>query len=207
MLSLENVSKSYGSNKVLDSLSFDIPKGKCLAILGESGSGKSTCLKLINRLLDFDEGNIFVDSINIKNYSLIELRQKVSYLFQKGLLFPHMTVAENIVLPILKAEASYKEARLIELLKLMDLNPDIFRARLPRELSGGQAQRVSFAQSLAIDPELILLDEPFTGLDNKTKYSLMEKILEIKDRFHKTMVLVTHDSDEAKFLADEIKSF
>lgn len=204
MLELNNVSKSYGSNLILEKLSFKLEKSNCLAILGESGSGKSTCLKLINRLLEVDSGDIFFNQKNIKDYDLLELRKKVSYLFQKGLLFPHMTVEENIALPVSNLkDKNFIDYRLSELLSLMDLEPTIFKNRYPRELSGGQSQRVSLAQALAADPELILLDEPFTGLDRKTKYSLMEKILEIKDRLHKTMILVTHDLEEAKFLADK----
>lgn len=205
MIELRKICKRYSNSSpwVLKDLSFKLEKGKCLALLGASGSGKSTCLKLINRLIEADSGDILVAEQNIKDYDLIELRQKVSYFFQKGLLFPHMTVRENICIA-LNSDKAKEELRARELLELMDLNPQIFLDRYPHELSGGQAQRVSLAQAMAINPEILLMDEPFNGLDSKTKYALMEKILEIKNEFHKTIVLVSHDAYEAEFLSDEI---
>lgn len=225
MIKVQNIYYKYqvDQNWVLEDLSFELARGDCLALLGESGSGKSTCLKLINRLLELKQGQIEVDGKNIKDYKVQDLRKKVSYVFQKGLVFPHLTVEENISLPLESSTNAWREhsnskekqsdtnkiklatrMRAKELLELMELDPELFAQRYPHELSGGQAQRVSIAQAMAIDPEILLMDEPFNGLDSKTKYSLMKKIQEIKNEFQKTIILVTHDKEEAEFLASKI---
>ena len=204
MLQVSNISKSYGKNEILKDLSFELGRSEVIAILGASGSGKSTLLKLINRLVPFHAGEIVFEGSNVLDCDLRTLRKSISYMFQKGVIFPHLTVFENIALPL---EADYDKpeisARVSTLMKMMDLGFE-FKSRYPHELSGGQAQRVSLAQSLAIDPDLILLDEPFNGLDTKTKKSLMQKMLEIKKTFGKSMILVTHDVFEAEFMADRI---
>lgn len=203
MIKLKNVSKSYSGKLVLNNLSFEISQGKCLALFGPSGSGKTTCLKLINRLLEPDSGEIYINGKSVRDYKLVELRRKVSYLFQKGVLFPHMTVKQNIALPLGDRNLLI-DGKVRDLLQLIDLEPEVYLNRYPHQLSGGQAQRVSLAQAMAIDPDVLLLDEPFAGLDFEIKRSLMEKLLEIKNSLKKTMILVTHDRQEAEYLSDVI---
>ncbi len=208
MIELKNISKKYDGaiSPVVENLSFSLEKAKCLALLGESGSGKTTILKMINGLIKPDSGIIKVDSKDINEYKDQDLKRKVAYYFQKGLLFPHLTVEENISLPLLAAGRNKKQAHVcaLDLMNLMEMDPKLFLSRYPHELSGGQSQRISLAQSIAAHPSVLLLDEPFSGLDTKTKFSLMEKILEIKDELKKTIILVTHNEEEAKFLADEV---
>lgn len=210
MLNVRNISKNYGREKILDDLSFDIDKGECLALLGPSGSGKTTCLKLINRLIELDSGSIFFRDRDIYELDLIYLRKNISYLFQKGLLFPHLTVKENIELAIHDIDAQHvRDRRINHLLNIVDLaatkeQQRSFLDRYPHELSGGQAQRVALAQAMSLDPKILLLDEPFNGLDRKTKDSLMAKLLEIKKAFGLAMILVTHEAYEAEFLADKV---
>ena len=210
MLNVRNISKNYGKEKILDDLSFDIDKGECLALLGPSGSGKTTCLKLINRLIELDSGSIFFRDRDIYELDLIYLRKNISYLFQKGLLFPHLTVKENIELAIHDIDAQHvRDRRINHLLNIVDLaatkeQQRSFLDRYPHELSGGQAQRVALAQAMSLDPKILLLDEPFNGLDRKTKDSLMAKLLEIKKAFGLAMILVTHEAYEAEFLADKV---
>jgi osmoprotectant transport system ATP-binding protein len=200
MIKFVNVSKKYGDRIVLNNLSFEVTKGECLAIVGPSGSGKTTCLKLINRLLEADSGNIYLSSLNIQEIDILELRSQVAYLFQGGLLFPHLSVFENISLPIKHQDKNRIKKRVGELLKFVELKPEEFSGRLPRELSGGQMQRVSLAQILAFDPSIILLDEPFTGLDTETKALLAEKIKSMKGS--KTIILVSHDLELTGKLAN-----
>lgn len=210
MIEFQNVCKTYQKdeqhsiNWVLKNFNLEIKSGECVALLGASGSGKSTCLKLINQLIQANQGKILFEGREIQSYDLNTLREDVAYVFQKGLLFPHLTVEENISIAIKKPNS---ETRVIELLELMDLNPVEFLDRYPHQLSGGQAQRVSLAQAMANDPKLLLMDEPFNGLDKKTKFALMQKILEIKKQFNKTIILVTHDHDEAEFMASRVIDF
>lgn len=202
MLSIKNIYKKFDRESILNGFSLNINSGESVAILGPSGSGKSTLLKCINRLLELDSGEIFFQGKNILDYKLKFLRSKISYLFQKGLIFPHMNVRKNIELPIRSNINSY--SRYLELMDLVELDPNIFSDRYTSELSGGQSQRVALAQALAVDPDLILLDEPFNGLDKEIKFNLINKLLEIKRKSNKTYILVTHDNDEANALADRV---
>jgi osmoprotectant transport system ATP-binding protein len=202
LLSIQNISKKYDSEPVIFEFSLDLERGDSVAILGPSGIGKSTLLKCINRLLDIDSGAVFFKSKSIYDYEIRELRSKISYLFQKGLIFPHLTVEENIKLAISSCPDSY--GKVLSLLNLVELDPEIFLKRYPRELSGGQSQRVALAQAMAIDPDLLLLDEPFNALDKEIKLSLIKKLNEIRKTQSKTFILVSHDREEAEMLSDRI---
>ena len=205
-MKFDHVTKIYKETKAVDDVSFDICKGELFVLLGSSGSGKTTTLRLINRLIDPDEGTIYLNGNDTKDMDPVELRRRMGYVIQQIGLFPHMTVKENIgIIPKLER---WKEEdiskRTNELLNLVALPPDYFRSRYPHQLSGGQQQRVGLARALAMDPPLLLMDEPFGALDPLLRMQLQNEFLSIKRKLEKTIVFVTHDIEEAFTLADRI---
>jgi osmoprotectant transport system ATP-binding protein len=200
------VSCARGSTPVLQELSLRIHDGETVALVGRSGAGKSTALKLINRMLEPDGGQVLVDGLDTRSWETTALRRRTGYMLQEVGLFPHMSVARNIgVVPVLlKWDAERMLARTRELLDLVGLPAERFMARWPSQLSGGQRQRVGVARALAADPPVVLMDEPFGALDPVTRSELHEVIRRIQATIRKTMVLVTHDMREAFVLADRI---
>jgi len=183
-----------------------ITKGETLVLLGESGCGKTTTLKLVNRLIEPTTGAILVEGKATIDWDAINLRRRIGYVLQEGGLFPHFTIAENVALvPNLeKREREQTEKRVVELLELVGLNPGKFAARFPAELSGGQRQRVGVARALAANPEILLLDEPFGALDPLTRNNLQKEFARLVRDLGKTAVFVTHDLREAFVLATRI---
>jgi osmoprotectant transport system ATP-binding protein len=195
-----------GGARVLDQFSLTVEAGDVLALVGRSGAGKSTLLKLINRLLEADEGAILVEGRDTREWEPIQLRRRVGYVLQDVGLFPHMSVAENVaVVPRLERWTPERvDLRVHELLDLVGLPAQQFATRWPDELSGGQRQRVGVARALAIDPPVLLMDEPFGALDPLTRAELHREFRRIQARLRKTVIIVTHDMGEAFALADRV---
>lgn len=191
---------------LLSGLSLDINQGETLVLLGRSGCGKTTTLKLINRLLDPTEGEVIVEGSSTLRWDPIRLRRRIGYVIQEVGLFPHFTVEENVgLVPRLEGwEAERIKERSRELLRMVGLEPERFAARYPRELSGGQRQRVGVARALAADPPIMLLDEPFGALDPITRREIQQEFRSLQQKLGKSMVFVTHDVREAFFLASRI---
>lgn len=206
MIEFKDVTKVYGKDVVIEGLNLNIPKGSLVALIGESGCGKTTILKMINQLEGLTSGDIQVDGISVKEWDKIALRRKIGYVVQDKGLFPHLNVRENITLlpNILKQDKEEVEKRCRELLELVNLNPDSYMERYPTQLSGGEQQRVGVARALMTNPEIILMDEPFSALDPVTRHELQNELLAIQDKLKKTIVFVTHDMEEALKLADKI---
>ncbi len=208
MIVLDGVSKSFdgGRTFAVEELSLEIQEGETMILLGSSGCGKTTTLKMINRLIEPTKGKIEVGGKDIGTQNPVELRRSIGYVFQGLGLFPHMTVDENIgIVPkLLGWSADKRKERAEELLDLVGLPPDDFFGRYPDELSGGQQQRVAVARALAADPDYLLMDEPFGALDPVTRDNLQQELLEIRKRLGKTIVFVTHDIFEALTLGDRI---
>lgn len=194
-----------GSRELLHDLNLAVVQGETLVLLGRSGSGKTTTLKLINRLLTPTAGEILVQGRSLQTWDVIQLRRRIGYVIQEVGLFPHFTVEKNIAL-VPRIEGWPEERirqRVPELLRLVGLEPAIAE-RYPRELSGGQRQRVGVARALAADPPLLLMDEPFGALDPITRAELQKEFLALQRQLRKTVVFVTHDLREALLLADRI---
>jgi osmoprotectant transport system ATP-binding protein len=191
---------------LLCDLTLEVHRGETLVLLGRSGSGKTTTMKLINRLLDPTEGEVKVDGKSTLEWDPIQLRRRIGYVIQEVGLFPHLSVEENIgVVPRLEGWESDKiKDRARALLRTVGLDPESFAARFPAELSGGQRQRVGVARALAADPPVILLDEPFGALDPITRRDIQQEFRMLQQRLQKTMVFVTHDVREALLLANRI---
>ena len=191
---------------LLADLNLEVPRGETLVLLGRSGSGKTTTMKLVNRLLDPTEGEVRVEGESTLRWDPIKLRRRIGYVIQEIGLFPHFTVEQNIgVVPRLEGwEPERISARARELLTMVGLDPDRFAARFPRELSGGQRQRVGVARALAADPPIILLDEPFGALDPITRREIQQEFRGLRERLKKTLIFVTHDVSEAFLLAHRI---
>lgn len=191
---------------LLADLNLEVRQGETLVLLGRSGSGKTTTMKLINRLLDPTEGEVRVEGESTLRWDPIKLRRRIGYVIQEIGLFPHFTVEQNIgVVPRLEGwEPERISARARELLIMVGLDPDRFAARFPRELSGGQRQRVGVARALAADPPIILLDEPFGALDPITRREIQQEFRGLRERLKKTLIFVTHDVGEAFLLAHRI---
>jgi osmoprotectant transport system ATP-binding protein len=192
--------------RILDRFSLTVETGEVIALVGRSGAGKSTLLKLINRLLEPDEGAIFVDGRDTREWPPIQLRRRVGYVLQEVGLFPHMSIADNVaVVPQLERWPRERiAARVDELLELVGLPAQQFATRWPDELSGGQRQRVGVARALAVDPPVLLMDEPFGALDPLTRAELHAEFRRIQQRVRKTVIIVTHDMGEAFALADRV---
>ena len=191
---------------LLGPVDLEVQRGETLVLLGRSGSGKTTALKLINRLLEEGEGEVLVDGRPTRQWNVISLRRHIGYVIQETGLFPHYTVERNVGLvpKLLGKTAPEIRQRVESMLRLVDLDPHEFRGRYPHQLSGGQRQRVGVARALAGDPEILLMDEPFGALDPLTRVELQRQFLQIQKRVRKTAVLVTHDVGEALLLADRI---
>jgi osmoprotectant transport system ATP-binding protein len=206
MISLKQVTKEYPGKTAVDHLTFEIPDGEFCVLIGPSGCGKSTTLRMINRLITATSGMITIDGEDINTYRPEELRRRIGYAIQSVGLFPHMTVAQNIgVVPhLMQWDTTKTDHRTDELLELLNLDPGIYRKKYPRQLSGGEAQRVGVARALAADPAILLMDEPFGAIDPITRESLQTEFARIQTDLKKTIVFVTHDIDEAIRLATKI---
>jgi osmoprotectant transport system ATP-binding protein len=206
MIELNQVSKRFGNTVAADELTLHIERGECVVLLGPSGSGKSTALKLINRLVELDRGDIRFDGRDIRSYAPEQLRRQMGYVIQSIGLFPHWTVARNIatVPALLGWSRARTEARVDELLELLGLPPSEMRQRYPHQISGGQQQRVGVARALAAQPQVLLMDEPFGALDPLMRQELQRELARIQRSQGQTIVMVTHDVDEALFLATRI---
>lgn len=195
-----------GGPPIIDRLNLSVASGETLVLLGESGCGKTTTLRLVNRLLAPTSGAVLVQGKTTTDWDVIRLRRRTGYVIQEAGLFPHFTVAENVALvPSLENwDQDRTRARVEELLELVGLEPTRFADRYPRELSGGQRQRVGVARALAADPPLLLMDEPFGALDPLTRASLQKEFAELKSSLGKTVIFVTHDVREALLLGSRI---
>ncbi|MGO7034662.1 ABC transporter ATP-binding protein [Rhizobium ruizarguesonis] len=206
MIEIRNVTKRYGAATVVDDVSMSVEKGEITVIVGTSGSGKSTLMRMINRLVPITEGEIFVGGQNVMDVPVTELRRKIGYAIQGHGLFPHRTVAQNIatVPQLLDWDSARIAKRVEELLGLFNLDPATFADKYPHQLSGGQQQRVGVARALAAEPELLLMDEPFGALDPVIRGKAQDDLLAIQKQFGTTVILVTHDMDEAFHLGNQI---
>jgi osmoprotectant transport system ATP-binding protein len=206
MIRLENVTKRYGETTAVRDLSFDVPDGEVCVLIGPSGCGKTTTLRMINRLIEPTSGRILVNDRDIAQQQVEQLRRGLGYVIQSVGLFPHLTVGENIgtVPKLLGWDRSRMEARVRELLELVGLDPGEYATKYPRQLSGGEAQRVGVARALAADPPVLLMDEPFGAVDPLTRERLQAEFARIQRELRKTVVFVTHDVDEAIRLSDRI---
>jgi osmoprotectant transport system ATP-binding protein len=206
VLRLIELSKRFGDTVVVDRVSLDVERGERVVLLGGSGSGKTTTLKMVNRLLEPDGGRVELDGVDAATLAPHELRRRIGYCFQQVGLFPHLTVAENVgITPrLLGWPAARIAARVDELLTLVELDPAIYRDRAPTALSGGQQQRIGVARALAAGPSVLLLDEPFGALDPLTRERLQQSFLAIARRLVLTAIFVTHDMVEALLIGDRI---
>ncbi|EOI5726849.1 ABC transporter ATP-binding protein [Cronobacter malonaticus] len=206
MIEFKQVSKFYDGSAAVKALNLRFAEGALSVLIGTSGSGKSTTLKMINRLVEHDEGEIRFAGEEIRQFSPEALRRRMGYAIQSVGLFPHWTVAQNVatVPQLLKWPKARIQARVDELLTLLGLAPEAFRDRYPHQLSGGQQQRVGVARALAADPEVLLMDEPFGALDPVTRSALQQEMRRIHQLLGRTIVLVTHDIDEALGLAEHL---
>ncbi|WP_246936896.1 ABC transporter ATP-binding protein [Clostridioides difficile] len=207
MIEIRNVTKKIGNNVILDDISLVVETGTLVVLIGSSGCGKTTTLKLINKLIKPTSGEIYINGKPISQENEIELRRKIGYVIQNTGLFPHLTIKENIeLIPRLKKEKSVEEIekRTLQLLEMVGLDSGEFLNKYPSELSGGQQQRIGVARAIATDAEIILMDEPFSALDPITRTSLQEQLFSLQDELKKTIIFVTHDMDEALKIADKI---
>ena len=206
MIEFDNVGKSFGVTKAVDDLSLRIARGDFMVLIGASGSGKSTVLKMINRLVEHDSGSLRIDGQPVRSFQPESLRRRMGYAIQSVGLFPHWTVERNVAaVPALLHWAPERIAqRVTELLALLGLEPAQYRHRYPHELSGGQQQRVGVARALAAEPDVLLMDEPFGALDPLTRAALQQEMARIHRASGRTIVFVTHDIDEALALATRI---
>ena len=206
LIEFKNVKKKFKDTVILSDINFQISKGDFVAIIGASGCGKTTTLKMINRLIEPSSGKIFINDQDISKMDVIALRRNMGYVIQQTGLFPHMTIKENIELisKIEKGKSTDISKRTCELMEMVGLNPTDYLDRYPTELSGGQQQRVGVARSFATDPDIILMDEPFSALDPITRSNLQDELIDLQTDLKKTIVFVTHDMDEAIKMADKI---
>lgn len=206
MIDLIHVAKRFGDAVAVDDISLSVARGELCVLVGTSGCGKSTTLRMINRLIEHSDGEIHIDGQQIRAFREEGLRRRMGYAIQSTGLFPHWTVARNIGLVprLLKWPATRIQSRVEELMALLGLSMEAFADKYPHQLSGGQAQRVGVARALAADPDILLMDEPFGALDPITRESLQDELRELQSRLHKTIVFVTHDMDEALRLADHL---
>lgn len=206
MIKFENISKQYKAKKVLNDITFTVQKGSLVAIIGESGCGKTTLLKMINRLIKPTSGTICIDGKDTAAMDEVTLRRRIGYVIQQTGLFPHMTIRENIeLIPRLeKMPLKDREENTKRLMQMVGLDCSEFLDRYPTELSGGQQQRVGVARAFATDPDIILMDEPFSALDPMTRSDLQDELVLLQGKLKKTIIFVTHDMDEAIKIADRI---
>lgn len=206
MIVFENVDKAYKNKQVLTNVNLTINSGEFMVLIGSSGCGKTTLLKSINKLHSINGGSIKIDGVPIENQDSIKIRRRIGYVVQDAGLFPHLTVAENIstVLKINEYPQENIATHIDELLEMVELEPAAYRDLYPSQLSGGQRQRVGVARAFATDPEIILMDEPFSALDPVTRSDLQDEVVKLQKQLQKTVVFVTHDMDEAIKMADRI---
>lgn len=206
MIQFEHVSKEYEGKKVVSDLNFEIQQGEFFILVGPSGSGKTTLLKMINRLLEQTEGNIYLEGKNSKDYNTRQLRFNIGYVLQQIALFPNLTVLENIeLIPEMKNwEKRRRREKAKELMKRVGLNPEKYANRYPRDLSGGEQQRVGILRAIIFNPKILLMDEPFSALDPISRNQLQDLIKKIHKEFGMTIIFVTHDMKEAMKLGDRI---
>src|SRR5450432_912517 len=206
MITVENLTKQYGGTAVVDDVSMTIEKNSITVIVGTSGSGKSTLLRMINRLVEPSAGRVLIEGTDTRAEPAHLLRRRIGYAIQGHGLFPHRTVAENIatVPQLLQWEPTRIRTRVHELLEVFQLEPESYADKFPHQLSGGQQQRVGVARALAAEPNVLLMDEPFGALDPIIRAKAQEDLLDIHRRYGTTIVLVTHDMDEAFRLGDRI---
>lgn len=199
----------YKHNPVIENMNLEIDKGELVVLIGPSGCGKTTTLKMINRLVKPTSGKIYINGTDTEDRDVIELRRTMGYVIQQTGLFPHLTVKENIeIIPRLeKRDVEKIEARTMELMEMIGLSPDEFLYRYPIQLSGGQLQRIGVARAFATDPEIILMDEPFSALDPISRSQLQIELVNLQAQLKKTIVFVTHDMAEAIKIADKICIF
>jgi len=204
----DNVCKEFKGSKGLavNHVSAEIGEGEFITILGSSGCGKTTLLKLTNRLYEPDSGRIYVKGEEISGTDPVELRRSMGYVIQQVGLFPHMTIRDNItaIPALMKWDKTRMDERTDELLKLVGLEPAEFRDRYPHQLSGGQQQRVGLARALVLDPDIMLMDEPFGAIDAITRLSLQNELARLHRELGKTVLFVTHDINEAFKLGDRV---
>ena len=206
MIRFEHVNKSFGNEQVLIDFNLEIPEGEFLTVIGCSGCGKTTMLRMINGLHTPDSGRVLVQEKNVAETDLIALRRSIGYVIQNKGLFPHMTVSENITyVPVISGKKDKLENRrlAVRLLKTVGL-PEEMADRYPLELSGGQQQRVGIARALAADAKILLMDEPFGALDEITKRAMQNEMLSLQKQLHMTIVFITHDIQEAMKLGDRV---
>lgn len=205
MIRFENVSRSFFNKKIVENINLEIADNSITCLIGESGGGKTTILKMINRLIETSSGKITINNQDIAKQDPIKLRRRIGYVIQQTGLFPHMTIRDNIAIILKMTEEKEKvDERVNELMHMVGLDPNEYLDRYPSELSGGQQQRVGIARAFATDPEIILMDEPFSALDPVTRSSLQDELLKIQNKTKKTIIFVTHDMDEAIKIADKI---
>ncbi|MDO5061899.1 MAG: ABC transporter ATP-binding protein [Peptostreptococcaceae bacterium] len=205
IVEFKNVSKKYGEQTILQNFSLTIHKGDFLSVVGTSGSGKTTIMKMLNGLIVADEGEVLVRGKNILSEDLIALRRKIGYAIQGNGLFPHMTIEENIgYVPKLENRSKSEIREIVEnMLSMVGLPPEI-KERYPNELSGGQQQRVGIARAYANEPDILLMDEPFGAVDSITRYQLQKDLKEIHRKTNCTVIFITHDIQEAFKLSTHI---
>jgi len=206
LIEFKNVSKSFNGREILKDINITIQDKELVVFIGPSGCGKTTTLKMINKLLTPTSGEILIDGEKIGDQNTIKLRRNMGYVIQQAGLLPHLTIGDNIALipSIEKMEKDKLHTKVIELLKLVGLDPSIYIDKYPNQLSGGEQQRVGVARAFVMDPDVILMDEPFSALDPITKTQLQDEIFNIQQNYKKTIIFVTHDMDEALKLGDRI---
>ena len=206
MIEFDHVYKSYNTKAVLLDVSLTIEDGELFTLIGASGCGKTTLLKMINKLNTVDQGELRIDGKRIQDISCSQLPKLIGYVVQEGGLFPHLTVEENIelIMKSCKVPEDKINQRVDELLKLVNLDPEVYKNQYPSQLSGGQRQRVGVARAFAMDPGIILMDEPFSALDPVTRGELQDEVVKLQKKYKKTVIFVTHDMDEAIKIASRI---
>lgn len=206
MIEFKGINKIFKNNIVLYDINLKLEEGNIIVFVGPSGCGKTTTVKMINRLIKPTSGQILINGEDISNKNVIELRRNIGYVIQQTGLFPHMTIKENIgiVAKMQKMNSQEIESKTRELMEMVGLDYEKFANRYPTELSGGQQQRVGIARALITNPDIILMDEPFSALDPITRSQLQDELLNIQTQFKKTIIFVTHDMDEAIKIADKI---
>ena len=206
MIEFKGINKIFKNNIVLYDINLKLEEGNIIVFVGPSGCGKTTTVKMINRLIKPTSGQVLINGEDISNKNVIELRRNIGYVIQQTGLFPHMTIKENIgiVAKMQKMNSQEIESKTRELMEMVGLDYEKFADRYPAELSGGQQQRVGIARALITNPDIILMDEPFSALDPITRSQLQDELLNIQTQFKKTIIFVTHDMDEAIKIADKI---
>lgn len=206
IITLEHVKKSFDGQEILKDFNLSVKEGEFLTVIGRSGCGKTTMLKLMNGLLTPDTGKVYIEGKNIAETDIISLRRRIGYVIQNRGLFPHMTVEKNITyVPVISGKKNKKENHelALKLLKLVGLEEEKLQ-RYPSELSGGQQQRVGIARALAANPKILLMDEPFGALDEITRQTMQDEILRLQKELELTIIFITHDIREAMKLGDRV---